>query len=172
MINRLSQTFIVDITGVRGGAFLVNKKGRNIINIIPHTGVDGLDIFIALLRRATFSVTSQSGPTLISLLCETPSYVVGHEGTRHSRDENWLNTPCFFRSVPHNIYAGVTADVMFNDIVDFHQSIVNANNNVETIIEECHTSVKQTMLDLMEDNTINLRKIDVTALRQELLNEG
>lgn len=172
LVNRLSQRFVVVITGVKGGAFLVNKKGKNIINVIPRTGVDGLDVLIALLRRATFSVTSQSGPTLISLLCETPSYVVGHEGPRHSRDENWLNTPCFFRSVPHNIYAGVTADVMFNDIVNFHQSIVNADNNVETIIEECNTSAKQTMLSLTEDNTINLHKINVTALRQELLNEG
>jgi hypothetical protein len=161
--------FTVVITGMRGSSALVNKVGRNIINVIPRTGVDGLDVLIALLLRAKMSITSQSGPTLISLLCETPSYIVGHETKRHSTDENWLKAAAMFRTVPNEMYNAVTAEAMMEDIVNFNMQLSEARAAVDLSYKRCYDLDKKTMLGLMVEQDINFVRIDAKELQQEII---
>jgi hypothetical protein len=161
--------FTVVITGVRGSSALVGKIGRNIINVIDRTGIDGLDVLIALMTRAKMSITSQSGPTLVSLLCETPSYIVGHEAKRHSVDENWLSVAAMFRTVPDNSYGALTAKEMMDDIVNFNDQLSQANQGVEMAYSACHENDKATMLFLMQEQTVTFSKVDVEKLRQEII---
>lgn len=162
--------FTVVITGTKHSSALANKVGRNIINVIPRSGVDGLDVLIALLARTKISVTSQSGPTLVSLLCETPSYIVGHESKRHSVDENWLDTAAMFREVPHGIYTTITAEVMFEDIISFNDQITQSNMAVEASYKSCYEISKSGMLDLMVDKDIKFLGVDVERLQREIIN--
>lgn len=162
--------FTVVITGVRGSSALVNKVGRGIINVIPRSGIDGLDVLIALMSRAKMSITSQSGPTLISLLCETPSYIVGHEAKRHSIDENWLDVAAMFRSVPNEIYSALTAENMMEDVVTFNNQLSQANQGVELAYRACHEVDRDTMLHLMNEQVVTFTKVDVKKLQQEIIN--
>ncbi len=162
--------FTVVITGTKHSSALANKIGRNIINLIPTNGVDGLDVLIAILTRAKMSITSQSGPTLVSLLCETPSYIVGHESKRHSTDENWLDVPAMFREVPNEMYNAVPPEVMFEDILNFNAQLTQSNSAVTASYESCYGLSKATMFDLMGEQGIKFVGVDVERLQREIIN--
>jgi len=166
----LYQNFFIIITGTPHSSYLANKFGRNIVNVIPKTGVDGLDILIALMKHAKFSITSQSGPTHVSLQCETPAYIVGHEGKRHSIDENYLNTPAMFRTVPNNLYAAMTAEKMLDDIITFNQQLTQTNRVTDAVYTACHNEDRNTMHILAQDLETNFYKIDVGGKRREIIN--
>jgi hypothetical protein len=171
LINAMvSYGFTVVITGTPHGSFLTKKIGRNIINVISTVGVDGLDILIAFMKRAKFSVTSQSGPTHISLHCETPSYIVGHEATRHSMDENYLKTPVMFRTVPNNIYTSITAKPMFEDIVAFNQQMSATRQRIETVYNDCFSGSMKVMHDLIYSPPIDFYDVNVQSMQQEIIN--
>jgi hypothetical protein len=161
--------FTVVITGVKGSSALVGKVGRDIINVIDRTGVDGLDVLIALLTRAKMSITSQSGPTLISLLCETPSYIVGHEAKRHSVDENWLKVAAMFRPVPNDLYSALTVEEMMGDIINFNDQLSQAKHGTEMAYRACHEKDVDTMLFLMKEQIVTFSRIDAEKLRQEII---
>lgn len=169
LIDELVKMFTVVITGTTHSSSLVHKVGRDIINVIPRTGVDGLDVLIALLKRATLSVTSQSGPTLVSLLCETPSYIVGHEGKRHSQEENFLDTACMFRPVPE-YYAALEPEVMLVDILNFATSLQHEDQNVNSLYQMAHTETRAVMVNLMEDQNVDYHEVDLKGLQQEVIN--
>jgi hypothetical protein len=164
----LTTHFQVAITGTKHSSSLVTKVGRDIINLIPRTGVDGLDVLIALMHRAKMSVTSQSGPTLISLLCETPSYIVGHEAKRHSTDENFLNTATMFREAPYQVYAGVNPEIMLNDINAFYNALSEAEGVVDKAYRDCQERDKSVMHSLVHEG-INLYNISAEQMRQEII---
>jgi len=168
VVNTIAKSFTVVITGTQHSSSLVKKVGRDIINMIPRTGVDGLDVLIALMHRARMSVTSQSGPTLISLLCETPSYIVGHEAERHSKTENFLNAPAMFRTVPYNVYASVTPETMINDIYNFHRSVVEAEHVLNHTYNLCHNEDRETMHSLLVED-VNLYRLPADNMRQEII---
>ena len=172
VVDELAKSFTVVITGTMGGSLLTNKVGRNIINMIPITGPQGLDILIAWMNRAMFSVTSQSGPTLISLLCETPSYIIGHEGYRHTTAENWLKTPAMFREVPNGIYAALDPQQVWGDLVNFYHSIKHSNDQIESAVHDClfkDTNIMRRMMDPYENMIIY--PINTQAVREAVLNE-
>lgn len=162
--------FVVVITGTRHSSFLVNKVGRNIINVIPQIGASGLDITIALMRRAKFTVTSQSGPTHIALQCEIPSYIVGHESYRHSVVENYLNAPAMFRTAPEHVYAALTPEIMLEDILGFNQQLIGAENAVEESYKACYMRDKSIMHDFIYNPRLDLYQVDIQKMRKELLN--
>jgi hypothetical protein len=162
--------FTVVITGVRGSSALVGKVGRNIINVIDRTGIDGLDVLIALMTRAKMSITSQSGPTLVSLLCETPSYIVGHEAKRHSVDENWLKAAAMFRTVPDDSYMALTAEKMMEDVMNFNDQLSQANHGAEMAYRACYENDIETMLYLMNEQTVTFSRVNVKELQQEIIN--
>ena len=162
--------FTVVIAGTPHSSALVHKVGRNIINLIPHTDVHGLDKLIAVMRRAKFSITSQSGPTHISLHCETPSYIIGHERHRHSVTENYLNTPVMFRTVPHEIYSMVTADQILQDVLTFNNQLDLAEKTIANVYDSCNTSDKDMMNSLIDKPPITLYPLNVEQMRKELTN--
>lgn len=170
VVDALAKNFTVVITGTMGGSLLTNKVGRNIINMIPITGPKGLDILIAWMRRALFSVTSQSGPTLISLLCETPSYIVGHEGYRHTTAENWLKAPAMFREVPHGIYAALNAGEVITDTMNFYHSIKHSKTQIEQAVNDCMFNDEQIMKQMMDPYTnMVVMPLDADAVRKAVL---
>lgn len=170
LITELEKYFTVVITGTPHSSALVDKVGRNIINVIPRTGVDGLDVLIAFLHRARMSVTSQSGPTLVSLQCETPSYIVGHEVARHSRHENFLDAPSLFRPVPGS-YGAMDVQTMLVDIMNFNASLEHQEQVVDQIYTLSHAGeIQDTMNALMVDQEIEFHPIELPSLQQEVLN--
>lgn len=171
VVDRLAKDFRIVITGTKHSSALVNKVGRNIINMIPNVGTDGLDILIAFLHKAVMSVTSQSGPTLISLLCETPSYMTGHEPARHSKHENFLNAAAMFRPVPNNVYAALTPETMLQDIYNFYNSLMHLNTTADQILHQCDTDARTTMHSLLVE-PINLYAMDAKGMRQEIIYGG
>jgi hypothetical protein len=168
VVDELAKYFTVIITGTKHSSALVNKVGRNIINVIPRTGVDGLDVLIALMHRSKMSITSQSGPTLISLLCETPSYIVGHEAQRHSKTENFLDAACMFRTVPYNVYAGITVETMLQDISNFDSAINQAQAGVDATYNHTLNEARTAMHSLLVE-PINLYSLTADEVRQEIL---
>jgi len=162
--------FIVALTGTKHSSFLVNKVGRNIINVIPRTGVDGLDILIALLKRAKFSITSQSGPTHVSLQCETPSYIIGHEARRHSVEENYLNAPAMFRPVPNGLYIAMHPETIIEDALVFDDKLTQVRNAIDTVYRSCYNDDKNIMHNLMYAQELDFYKVNVNTMRQELTN--
>jgi hypothetical protein len=158
----------VVITGTKHSSALVNKVGRNVINVIPRTGVDGLDVLIALMRRAKMTITSQSGPTLISLLCETPSYIIGHEAERHSKTENFMDAPAMFRTVPYNVYAGITPDTILQDVFNFNNALEQAKQGVEHCYNVAFNEARGVMHSLLVE-PINLYNLDAETVRKEIL---
>jgi hypothetical protein len=168
VVDRLADHFTVVITGTKHSSSLATKVGRDIINMIPRTGIDGLDMLIAFMLKARMSITSQSGPTLISLLCETPSYIVGHEAARHSKTENFLNTATMFREVPYHVYAGITPETMIQDISNFHIALANADGVLQNTYDRCHSLDKSTMISLLQED-VNLYGLSVENMRQEII---
>lgn len=167
VVDQLAKDFLVVISGTRHSSALVDKIGRNIINLIPRTGVDGLDVLIAMLHRSLLSVTSQSGPTLISLLCETPSYIVGHESQRHSRYENFMNAACMFRTVPGS-YSAMTSEMMIQDVYNFANSIQHQLFNIQNLYTGVHGEDVAKMISLFEDPEIEFSSIHLPSLQQEI----
>lgn len=168
VVDELVNHFTVVIAGTPHSSALADKMGRHIINLIPRTGVDGLDVLIAFMHRSLISVTSQSGPTLVSLLCETPSYVVGHEAARHSRYENFLNAACMFRTVPGS-YAALEANVMLEDIYNFANSIQQQLMNVQNIYTGAHNEDVHKMITLFEDPIAEFATIHLQSIQQEIM---
>ena len=162
--------FTVVITGTPHSSFLVDYIDRDVINMIHRQGVDGLDILIAFLRRARFSITSQSGPTHVSLQSETPSYIVGHEADRHSRNENYLNTMAMFREVPNSNYALTDTNVMMEDITELNRHIHQLEQGIDIAHRSCHEDAKMIMHNLLYNQDVQLYPMNVENLRKELTN--
>ncbi len=171
VVDMLSNRFLVVITGTPHSSFLTKKVGRNIINLIHRPGKDGLDVLMAALHRSMFSVTSQSGPTHISLQTNTPSYIMGHEKQRHSIGENWLKTMCLFREVPHEMYNALDAETILSDIAMLYEAIMEGRHKVQAATRESITGAKQ-HLDFLINNTRGMKfaEIDTESLRQEMVN--
>lgn len=91
-------TFVIG--GTRKGNCLDNIEKEGVISLIDinskFPSVDGLDITIAFLRNSILSISSQSAPTHLSLQCNCPSFVYGHELHRHVNADNPFKTPVTF----------------------------------------------------------------------------
>lgn len=84
------------IAGAPSGSFLKNFQDERVINIIDTPAEESIDLSLAFLNNALFSITSQSGSTHLSLQSCCPSLILGHEQKRHLIDENYLSTPGMF----------------------------------------------------------------------------
>ena len=99
--SRLCSSFtdcrIVSI-GSKEGAYNITVDSPNFYNLVGYDDDKTLDILVALCnsKRAIAAIGTQSGPVKISLLCKTPSFIYGHEETRHLVTENWSNTETGF----------------------------------------------------------------------------
>ena len=85
--------------GTRDGAYILNDISQK--NFVDLVGVDNgktLDMLVAFcnLKYATVAIGNQSGTVKMTLLCGTPTFIIGDEKQRHQVDENWANTKCGF----------------------------------------------------------------------------
>ena len=124
-VDKLSENFTVVLEGTPNGACLVDyPESDSVINQIGYSGSDKLDKTIAFLNSAVCSLSSQSGPTHLSLACDCPSYIIGHEKDRHTVKENRLNTPTSFRYVQD--YRAIDSDTILLDVTDFMTQLKKA----------------------------------------------
>ena len=113
----VENNFTVVLGGTPSGASLVDYEGEGIINLIKYAGEDKTFKIIQYLNSAVCSVSSQSGSTHLSLNCDCPSYIIGHEEKRHTVTENRLDTPTSFRFVTD--YRAIDADTIIDDVRNF-----------------------------------------------------
>ena len=118
VVENLKQVFTVVLAGTPSGACLGDYKDDNVINLINYDEEDKTDKVIQYLNSSVCSISSQSGGTHISLLSGCPSYIIGHEEYRHTKELNRLDTPTTFRSVPGD-YRAISADMILNDVSNF-----------------------------------------------------
>ncbi len=118
VVENLKQVFTVVLAGTSNGACLGDYKDNNVINLINYEEEDKTDKVIQYLNSSVCSISSQSGGTHISLLSGCPSYIIGHEEHRHTKELNRLDTPTTFRSVPGD-YRAISADMILNDVSNF-----------------------------------------------------
>jgi len=121
VVEELRKRYFIVLGGTIGGSFLSSYSAENVVNLIPYSGEDKIERIIACLNNSLLSVSSQSGPTHISLLCNTPSYIIGHERVRHSITENRLKTPCSFRELQD--YRLIDPQTIVNDVESFAISL-------------------------------------------------
>ena len=125
VVTELSKTFTVVLAGTPSGACLSDMEGPHIINLIKYNEKDKTEQIIKYLNNSVCSVSSQSGGTHISLLCGTPSYIIGHEMDRHANIENRLQAPTSFRILTD--YRAIDAQTILTDLQTFIQSLFKAN---------------------------------------------
>lgn len=84
--------------GTKDGAYTLNINQKNFVDLVGFDNDKTLDMLIAFcnMQYATAAVGNQSGTVKITLLCGTPTFIIGDEKQRHQVDENWANTKCGF----------------------------------------------------------------------------
>lgn len=97
LCSSFTDCIIVSI-GSKNGAYDIMIDHTNYYNLVRYDDNKTLDILVALCNSnmALATVGTQSGPIKISLLCKTPSFIYGHEETRHLITENWSKTDAGF----------------------------------------------------------------------------
>jgi hypothetical protein len=104
LINWLCDEFknhIVLSIGTMEGAYCIDAPHGNYKNWVTMNNEKKLDYIAGLCRLnyASFAVGSQSSLPKLTLLCKTPSFMIGHERERHVHYDNWMNTPVGFYDV-------------------------------------------------------------------------
>lgn len=113
---RYSKKITFAIGGTKGGNCLLNIAGKH-NDVIDLTNLDiseSLDITIAFLNQALCSISSQSGPSHVSVQCGCPSFIYGHEQQRHAIDDNPLHTDVAFFETQLGLYND-PPDIVFKE---------------------------------------------------------
>ena len=122
VVDILQKQFTVVLAGTPSGACLQDYTGDKIVNLINYNEPDKLDQVIHYISNASLTLSSQSGPTHLSLLCDTPSYIIGHEKQRHSVDENRFQTATAFRNITD--YRAIDAITILKDVEGFINQLI------------------------------------------------
>jgi hypothetical protein len=105
LCESISDCLVVAL-GSAGGAWpdlrVESDRFRNLVGWDDHRT---LDMMVALCNtgQAVAAVGNQSGTVKMTLLCDTPTYIFGHERERHTVEENWADTPVGFWEVSSRI---------------------------------------------------------------------
>jgi hypothetical protein len=73
-----------------------------------------------------------------------------------------------FRTVPNGLYAGITAEIMLDDIIAFNNSLTKTNSIANATYEACYMEDRSMMHSLMEEQQISFFNSDVENLRLEI----
>ncbi len=138
LFEMLYRQYSKDITFVVGGT----KSGNCLINmankyqdVVDLTNIDienSLDITIAMLNRAMVSISSQSGPTHLSVQCGCPSFIYGHEMERHAINDNPLKAEVVFMETQLGLYNDPPG-VLFKDSSIMINSKLRIESDAPTI---------------------------------------
>ena len=92
--NRFGKQFTIAIGGTKDGNCLLEAAQiyDDVIDLTEFDVNQSLDITIAMLNRAFLSISSQGGPTHLSVQCGCKSFIYGHEEERHTQTDNPLQT--------------------------------------------------------------------------------
>lgn len=138
-VDFLKQNFTVVLGGTPGGACLADYKDPNVINLISYAEDDKLEKLMQYMCNAACTISSQSGPTHVGLLCNSPSLIIGHERTRHAITDNRFKAPVSFRYVAD--YRAIDAQTIVSDLFAFFDAIRNKHKEhnkdipVENVLE-------------------------------------
>ncbi len=124
VVDELKKEYTVVLGGTSNGSFLSDYKDKNVINLIPYDSEDKIEHIIEYLNSSVCSVSSQSGLTHVSLLCDTPTYIIGHEKERHCVIENRFTTATSFRYVQD--YRAIDAETILSDVSSFLDALNKA----------------------------------------------
>lgn len=123
VVDKLKETFVVVLGGTPSGCYLADYEADGVINLIREEGDHKLDNLMRYLGNSVCSISSQGGLTHLSLACDCPSYIIGHEEYRHCIKENRLETPTTFRYVPD--YRAIDANTILEDLNLFLNELKN-----------------------------------------------
>lgn len=143
LVDKLKEEFTVVLCGTPSGSCLADYKDdtdlpkdwsysewyrsfeeTNVINLISYEGKDKFDKVVEYMCRSLVVISSQSGLTHLGLMCNKPSYIIGHEKERHAVKENRLNAPVSFRYVTD--YRLIDAQTILRDLSLFFEELVVA----------------------------------------------
>jgi hypothetical protein len=158
VVETLKKYFNVVLAGTPGGASLVNYEDPKVLNLITYDGADKLEKVMHYLTHAALSVSSQSGPTHVSLLCTTPSYIIGHEKIRHAVLDNRFKAPVSFRYVDD--YRRIDTKTIIEDIEGFINILINSGVINSGLVRTDITSLNRPSLRNLE-NKKNLIGVEI-----------
>lgn len=124
LTERLCDEFpnlIVRTIGTKDGAYNIEIDKSNYMNWIDK-GEDIQDM-IDRFQSAIAAVGGQSGPLKISLLQGVPTFIIGHQETRHTQEENWMNTKVGFYKIGKREYAKFDVDDCIKTAVAFVKEV-------------------------------------------------
>ena len=143
LVNRLKDAYTVVLCGTPSGSALADYEADGVINLIKESHPDKFAMVVEYMCNSVLVISSQSGLTHVGLLCDRPSYIIGHEKERHADKENRFNTPVSFRYVQD--YRAIDAMTILQDIAGFMQAVfacgffrdnVGNPSEYDTMIEE------------------------------------
>lgn len=106
--------------GTIDGAYNMKTKYIDKPNYLNWVGMDeDIQDMINKCQSAVVAVGGQSGPLKISLLQGVPTFIIGHQQTRHTKEENWMNTKVGFYEIEKRGYAKINVDKCINEAVAF-----------------------------------------------------
>jgi len=123
LVDKLVEDFVVVLCGTPSGSFLANYEGKSVINLINYNGEDKFDLVMEYMMNAVCCVSSQSGLTHVGLLCNCPSYIIGHEKNRHAIVENRFDAPVSFRYLQD--YRAIDEQTILEDMARFFDDLIN-----------------------------------------------
>lgn len=148
-VDRLKNDFTVVLSGTPSGACLVDYNEEGVINLINEKGSDKLDLTMEYICQSEFTISSQSGPTHLSLLCGTPSYIIGHEKDRHTLYENRFATPTSFRYVMD--YRIIDADTIIDDVSNFYDLLKKHGSIIDTVDKKEYDKILNDDVDILNN---------------------
>jgi hypothetical protein len=155
VVDKLKDTFMIVLSGTPSGACLGDYNHENVINLIQYSGEDKLERTMDYLCNSVVSISSQSGPTHLSLLCDIPSYIIGHEKQRHTVTENRFSTPTSFRYVAD--YRAIDATTILSDVRDFmrllkeHSVLPKKDHSFDAVLAEGVNDFKKILKERSEN---------------------
>lgn len=110
--------YTVRTMGVHYGAYNIKEvKQPNYINAVSEESP--LQNLIDLCQLAVAAIGVQSAPPKITLMQGVPTFMIGHEGTRHAQIDNWMGTEAEFYPVSKNQYHKIPQDHCINKVVEW-----------------------------------------------------
>jgi len=143
------------IGGTKSGNCLLSTsdKYHDVIDLTNVNTAQSLDVTIAMLNSALCSISSQSGPTHLSVQCGCPSFIYGHEQQRHSVDDNPLKTDVVFLETQLGMYND-SPEVLYKDSAVYIKYLLDeknkGNNNVEAKAEQIQSIKKIGMVGVFD----------------------
>ena len=134
LVDKLKDRFTIVLGGTPSGSSLADYEDKNVINLISYNGDDKMEKIMTYLNSSELSISSQSGPTHISLACGTPSYIIGHEKNRHVGHENRWKTSTSFRTIQD--YRAIDANTIINDVFQFLTALKSRPTKIQPTEQE------------------------------------